>query len=77
MDPTDATPPSKPNPELDAFLTPEDVERIYQIKRGTQGVLRARRQIPFLRLGGGKIIRYSRSELAAWAAVRSIAVGER
>lgn len=51
-------------PEL---LTDKDVERLYQIGRGTQKTLRARGQIPFVRIGG-RMVRYEPSALAAWIA---------
>jgi len=60
-------------PELD-ILTPEDVAREFLIKLGTQGAMRSRGQIPFFRLGGGKLIRYSRRELQAWLASKHVAV---
>lgn len=53
-------------------LTPEDVERDYQIKRGTQGAMRSRGEIPFLKLGGGRLVRYRRSEIEAWLNARSV-----
>lgn len=58
----------------DEILTPEDVEREYKLKRGTQDSMRSRGQIPFFRLGGGKIIRYSRRDLTAWLADRMVPV---
>lgn len=61
-------------PEL---LTPDDVERLFQIKRGTQKSLRRRRQMPFLQLGGGKLIRYRRSDIEAWLESRSVPVEPR
>jgi hypothetical protein len=64
---------TKPNPD-EQLLTAEDVERIYRIKVETQRVWRQRRQIPYLRLGGGKLIRYSRNALDAWVASRAVAV---
>lgn len=54
-------------------LTPEDVEVQYQIKRGTQAAMRSRGQIPFLKLGGGRIVRYRRSEIEAWLSARAVA----
>lgn len=54
----------------DEFLTPDDFEREFKIKKGTQAAMRSRRQVPFHTLGGGRIIRYSRTELAAWFAER-------
>lgn len=58
----------------DDILTVEDVEREYKIKRGTQGAMRSRRQIPFFRLGGGRLIRYRRADIEAWLSSRSVEV---
>jgi predicted DNA-binding transcriptional regulator AlpA len=49
-------------------MTQDDLERELGLKRATQGTLRSRGQIPFYRLGGGRIIRYRRSEIEAWIA---------
>lgn len=63
---------------LAALLTPVDLEREYRIDRGTQKALRARRQIPFVRLGGGRLIRYERSAITRWIASRAVPMkGER
>ncbi len=61
-----------PDDAPDEVLTPEDVEREFKIKRGTQGAMRSRGQIPFFRLGGGKLIRYSRTRLNAWLATKAV-----
>ena len=54
------------------IMTSEDVEREFKIKRGTQGAMRSRGQIPFHRLGSGKIIRYSRQELSEWFTLSTV-----
>jgi hypothetical protein len=53
-------------------MTPDDLERELGIKPKTQGALRSRGQIPFYRLGGGRIIRYRRSEIEVWIASRAV-----
>jgi predicted DNA-binding transcriptional regulator AlpA len=55
-------------------LTPLELEQQYKIKRGTQATLRHRRQIPFMKLGGGRLIRYSRPAIEAWLATQAVAV---
>lgn len=67
------TKPNKHQPD-EQFLTDVDVERIYQIKRGTQRVWRQRKLIPYVRLGGGRLIRYRRSDMDAWVAARAVEV---
>lgn len=66
---------------LTDVLTPEEVEREFKIKRGTQAAMRSRRQIPFHRLGESRLdapkklrglIRYSRAELLAWFASKRV-----
>lgn len=59
------------------ILTPADLERRYKIKQGTQKALRARRQLPFLRLGGGKLIRYRVREIEAWLSSHAVPAGAR
>jgi hypothetical protein len=61
--------------DADEILTPKDFEREFKIPTGTQGAMRSRGQIPFFRLGGGRIIRYRRSDLIAWLNQRAVAVG--
>jgi hypothetical protein len=61
----------------DEVLTPEDLERRYKIKLGTQKALRARGQVPFLRLGGGRLIRYRRSAIEAWLSAHAVPAGGR
>lgn len=56
----------------DEILTPDDFEREYKICKGTQAAMRSRGQLPFIRLGGGRIIRYSRSALRAWLAAGAV-----
>lgn len=60
-------------PEL---LTDAEVSRLFSIKPGTLKALRARGQIPYIRIGG-RIIRYRRAELDAWIAERSVPHGAR
>lgn len=59
----------------DEVLTPAELEHRYKISRGTQKALRSRKQVPFMRLGGGRIIRYRRSEIEAWMSARAVGVG--
>jgi hypothetical protein len=59
----------------DEILTPDDFEGRYKIPKGTQSALRSRGQLPFFRLGGGRIIRYRRSEIEAWIAARAAGGG--
>lgn len=59
-------------PPDDEVLTPEEFERVYKITRGTQAVMRHRRQLPYYQLGGGRLIRYRRSECDAWFAARAV-----
>ena len=62
-----------PEPDaIDEILTPEDFERELKIPKGTQAAMRSRGQVPFFRLGGGRIIRYRRSELLQWLAGRAV-----
>lgn len=55
----------------DEILTPDDFEREFKIRKGTQAAMRSRGQLPFLRLGGGRIIRYRRSQLIEWLAAHT------
>lgn len=57
--------PQSPNDETDV-LTPEDVEREFKLRVGTQASMRSRGQLPYFKLGGGRIIRYRRRELVEW-----------
>lgn len=57
------------------LLTDADLSRESQIPRGTLRALRHRGQIPFLRLGGGRIIRYRRADIDAWLAAHVVAGG--
>lgn len=59
----------------DDILTPHDFARIYKIPRGTQAAMRSRGQVPFFRLGGGRIIRYRRSEIEQWISQRAAGGG--
>ena len=54
------------------LLTAADLEREYGIKQGTQRAWRARRLIPFIRLGGGRMIRYERAAIERFIASRSV-----
>ena len=64
-------------PEDTEFLTPDDVERIYRIKKGTQAAMRSLRQIPFIQVGP-RMPRYRRADLEGWLTARSVsAVGAR
>lgn len=56
----------------DEYLTADDVQRELGIPKSTQATMRHRKQIPFIRLGGGRIIRYKRAELEAWLAAKSV-----
>ena len=58
------------------LMTPAELEAESGIKQGTQAALRSRRQLPFVRLGGGRIIRYQRAAIAAWIAAGVVAVGQ-
>ncbi len=44
---------------------------------GTLRALRHRGQIPFLRLGGGRIIRYRRADIDAWLSAHAVAGGSK
>ena len=52
----------------DEVLTPADLELEYKINQGTQKSMRSRGQIPFVRLGGGRLIRYRRTTIEGWFA---------
>lgn len=66
---------SDPNFKSAEVMTPDDFEREFHIPRNTQAVMRRRGQVPFYRLGGGKIIRYSRAEIEQWFAARAAGGG--
>jgi Helix-turn-helix domain len=59
---------------LSEVLTIEQVEAEYQIPRGTQANWRSRGLIAFMRLGGGKVIRYRRSDVEAYFASCAVPV---
>ncbi len=46
------------------WLTPQDLEDEYAIKKQTQSKYRMNRKIPFSKIG--KFIRYSRTEINKW-----------
>jgi len=54
------------------LLTDDDLTRLTAIKRGTLRALRSRGQIPYVRLGGGRIIRYRRADIEQWIASRAV-----
>lgn len=62
-------------PSAGELLTDADLERESKIPRGTLRALRHRGQIPFLRLGGGRIIRYRRADIEKWLADSTVAIG--
>jgi hypothetical protein len=63
-------------PEDTKLLTPDDVEREYQIRKGTQAAMRHRKQIPYVQIGP-RLPRYRRCDLDAWIAARAVAPGQR
>ena len=58
--------------ETTEYLTPADVEKEFKIGRSTQRYLRQKRLIPFVSIGGGRLVRYRRFELERWLAEKSV-----
>ncbi len=50
----------------DDLITDDEVQKITKLPRGTLKWLRSRGKIPYYKLGGGRIIRYRRSEIERW-----------
>ena len=46
------------------WLTPNELEELFDIKRSTQAKLRMKRKIPFSKFG--KFIRYDKYEIDRW-----------
>ena len=59
----------------DELLTTTELVELTGITPKTLAALRARRQIPFVRLGGGRLVRYRRRDVLAWIESRVVAVG--
>jgi predicted DNA-binding transcriptional regulator AlpA len=64
-------------PALPRYLTEHEAAAILSLKRGTLSNWRCQRRGPaYVRLGGGRVIRYEISELTAFAEAYRVDPGE-
>lgn len=48
------------------YLTTEDLENYYSIKKSQQAQLRMKKKIPYVRPAGGKVCLYEKVAIEAW-----------
>lgn len=48
------------------YLTTDDLENYYSIKKSQQAQLRMKKKIPYVRPAGGKVCLYERQAIEAW-----------
>ena len=57
---------------LNQWLSPEDLEKEFGIKKSTQAKLRMKKIIPYSKIGT-KIVRYNRNDIDQWLTDAKIA----